>query len=404
MIVREYASCDECGTVHVLRIGMGAEPVQAHHFECRNCGQEMGILIEEKVGMSFGPNAARAARDDSGPVVNLHPSFVFPKDQISSADAFPSIELGRKLVDSMLAARARVGLPDDLPAFSADESRRARITEEWPQLLAAWSLTRNGKFDLAQKRMETFVGTAGYEDTPNSIQDWIFQFIGDLTRPYYERLWEGLFEQLSVAVQKADFERFVVYYGAELSAAHGRRYFEICKAYLGAFSEFSQVHQLVASDIAVDDRHVAASSNFDLTRMFYGNAFEAFGDNIEVVTAVNNLIEDRPFDRLRSITFDAYRTTDKAGRAKAFADNPPLAMVAAEFDNQLRNASHHGGMTFDRASGMVEYRAGKGGQGDVNTISYAAYLARSSRMFIQLMLIFRLEMLIANKFGARLPV
>jgi hypothetical protein len=252
--------------------------------------------------------------------------------------------------------------------------------------------------------MDAFVGTAGYEDTPTSIQDWIFQFIGDLTRPYYERLWEGLFEQLSAAVHKEDFERFVAFYGTEMSAAHGRRYFEMCKAYLGAFSEFSQVHQLVASDIAVDDRHVAGSSDFDLTRMFYGNAFEAFGDNIEVLTALNNLIEDRPFDQLRTITFGAYRTTDKARRNKAFAENPALAAVAGEFDNQLRNASHHGGMTFDRASGMVEYRADKGGQGDTATISYAAYLARSSRLFIQLMLVFRLEMLIANKFGARLPI
>lgn len=170
------------------------------------------------------------------------------------------------------------------------------------------------------------------------------------------------------------------------------------------YSEFSQVHQLVTSAITVDDSHVAASSNFDLTRMFYGNAFEAFGDNVELLTAVNNLIEDRPFDQLRSITFEAYRTTDKAGRTKAFADNPALAAVAGEFDNQLRNASHHGGMTFDRVSGMIEYRAGKGGQGEVETICYAAYLARSSRLFIQLMLVFRLEMLIADKFGARLPV
>lgn len=383
---------------------MGAEPVQAHHFACRNCGQEMGILIEDKLGMSFGPNATRAAPDDGGAIVNLHPSFVFTKEEIGSAHAFPSIEHGQNLVDAMLDARARAGLSQELPPFSVDEPRRARVMEEWPQLRAAWSLTRNGKLDLAQKRMDGFVGTVGYEDPASSIQDWIFQFIGDLTRPYYERLWEGLFDQLSVAVQKEDFERFVAYYGAELSAAHGRRYFEICKAYLGAYSEFSQVHQLVASAITVDDSHVAASSNFDLTRMFYGNAFEAFGDNVELLTAVNNLSEDRPFDQLRSITFEAYRATDKAGRTKAFAGNPALAAVAGEFDNQLRNASHHGGMTFDRASGMIEYRAGKGGQGEVETISYAAYLARSSRLFIQLMLVFRLEMLIANKFGARLPV
>jgi hypothetical protein len=320
MIVREYASCDECGTVHVLRIGMGGEPVQAHHFECRNCGQEMGITLEDNVGMTFGPNATRAARDDSGPVVNLHPSFVFTKEAIRRADAFPSIELGGKLVDAMLEARARVGLPEELPLLS-ETPRRARITEEWASLRAAWSLTRNGKADLAQKRIDSFVGTAGYEYTPTSIQDWIFQFIGDLTRPYYERLWEGLFEQLSVAVQKDDFGRFVAFYDTELSAAHGRRYFEMCKAYLGAFTEFSQVHQIVASGIAVADGDVAASSNFDLTQMFYGNAFEAFGDNVEILTAINNLIEDRPFDQL------AWRCQSNANRSPVDERLPDTARL-----------------------------------------------------------------------------
>lgn len=360
-------------------------------------------MLEDKVGMAFGPNATRATRDDSGPIVNLHPSFVFTKEDIGRVNAFPSIEHGSSLIDAMLEARARVGLPEELPLLS-EMPRRARLTEEWPPLRAAWSLTRNGKADLAQKRIDAFVGTAGYEDTPTSIQDWIFQFTGDLTRPYYERLWEGLFEQLSLAVQKDDFGRFVAFYDTELSAAHGRRYFEMCKAYLGAFTEFSQVHQLVASGVAVDDRHVAASSNFDLTRMFYGNAFEAFGDNVEILTAINNLIQDRAFDQLTSITFEKYRATDKAGRTRAFADNPALSAVAAEFDTQLRNASHHGGMTFVRSSGLIEYRAGKGGQGNAESISYAAYLARSSRLFIQLMLVFRLEILIANKFGARLPI
>ncbi len=383
---------------------MGAEPVQAHHFECRNCGQEMGISVTDGVGLSFGPNATQAARDDGGPIVNLHPSFVFAREEIGSADAFPSIELGSKLVSAMLDARARIGLPAELEPLSVEAPRRARVTEEWPQLRAAWSLHRNGKLDLAKRRMDAFVGTAGYEDTPTSIQDWIFQFIGDLTRPHHERLWESLFEQLGVAAHKDDFERFVAFSGAELSAAHGRRYFEICKAYLGAFSEFSQVHQLVASDIPVDERHVAASSDFDTTRMFYGNAFEAFGDNVETLAAINNLIEDRPFDRLRTITFEAYRSSEKAGRGRAFGDNPALAAVVGEFDNQLRNASHHGDMTFDRASGMIEYRSGKGGKGDAVTIGYAAYLARSSRLFIQLMLVFRLEILIANKFGVRLPI
>jgi len=170
MIVREYASCDECGTVHVLRIGIGSEPVQAHQFACQNCRQEMGITLKNKGGFAFGPNATRAAEDDTGPIVNLNPNFVFTKENIRRTDAFPSLEHGRSLVNAALEARRRLGLPEDLLLLSRMPPR-VRVTEEWPPLRAAWSLTRNGKADLAQKRLDAFIGTAGYMDTPTSIQD-----------------------------------------------------------------------------------------------------------------------------------------------------------------------------------------------------------------------------------------
>ncbi|MFD2029376.1 hypothetical protein ACFSKM_01720 [Ancylobacter dichloromethanicus] len=129
---------------------------------------------------------------------------------------------------------------------------------------------------------------------------------------------------------------------------------------MARFSEFSQVHHLVTANVEISDDYAAASTNFDATRMIYGNLFEAFGDNMEVLIALNNVIEGRPFDQLRTIGLAAYRQTDKAGRCRAIADNADMAAVCVEFDNQVRNASHHGGMIFDRVTGTVEYRFGKG--------------------------------------------
>ncbi|WP_213504589.1 hypothetical protein [Novosphingobium decolorationis] len=364
----------------------------------------MGLRLELGSGWVLQENTVAAKEDAKAPIVNLHPSFVFPKAEIGSPFAFPSIEFGSDMVRAAIAARVRSGLSPDLPKVAQDEPRRARITEEWDHLRAAWSLHRNGKVDLVEKRRAGFIPTAGYVDPPDTLADWVFQFAQGLGAPCFDEHFEALFQQLLIAKDKGDFGRFVKHFGDDMSSDHGRRHFEMAKAYFAAFSEFSQVHHLVTSGVPVGEEHAAASTNFDATRMFYGNAFEAFGANVEFLVCLNNLVEDRPYDQLKNITLSTYRQTDKAGRCNAIADNVAMAAICKEFDNQVRNASHHGGMVFDRASGVIQYRAGKGGQGDVRSMGYAAYLARCTQLFVQLSVLMRLEILVANEYGVRLPL
>ena len=40
--------------------------------------------------------------------------------------------------------------------------------------------------------------------------------------------------------------------------------------------------------------------------MLYGNAFEAFSSNVEVLAMLNNLIAGRRFDEFEKLTLDAY--------------------------------------------------------------------------------------------------
>jgi hypothetical protein len=362
----------------------------------------MGIRLEDGVGTTYGPNAHRAEPDDRAPIVNLHPSFVFGREEVNDPLAFPSLNLGARMVTAALAERARRGLPEDEEVPSA--LILPPITAECDALRAAWSLTRNGRSDLARRRIDQFQQQHPVPDPLDGLEDWLFRFAERLTLPAFGATFEGIFEQLEAASTKEDFPRFLAHYGEHMSVPHSRRYFEVCKAYLGTYTEFSQVHDLVTSGIDVEDGMVAASTNFDATRMIYGNAFEAFGDNVEVLVALNNLVEGRPFDRLRTITLEEYLQTDKAGRVRAIADNPAFAAGSTEFDSQLRNASHHGGMSLDRAEQRIEYRTGRGGQGELRSIGYARYLAACTRLFVQLMLLFRLEILITHRFSGRAPV
>jgi hypothetical protein len=53
---------------------------------------------------------------------------------------------------------------------------------------------------------------------------------------------------------------------------------------------------------------------------------------------------------------------------------------------------------------MIYYRSGKGGQGETKAMSYARYLAKCTAIFVQAMLLFRLELLIADRFKVRQPL
>lgn len=403
MIYGEFVSCDECGTVHRVRIGIGTEPVQAHRFACAVCKQEMGVVVEFGEGVSFGPNATVSEPVDDAPTINLHASFVFPKGARDDPRAFASIEFSRQL---LVAAKERGGynLEAQLAQLRKNQRPKPRPTEEWEQLRWTWSLTHAGQADLAEKRFQKFLKLCAYDPPPEDLPDWLFQFAAKLSGPHFETVFEALFEQLRIAKDKPDFPRFLEYYGTKMSAPNGRRYFELCVAYFKAFPEFSQVHHLVTAGLEIGDDNAAGSMDYDTTRMFYGNTFEVLGGHVSILTMLNNLIEDRPFDQLRSLTLAEYLRTDKAGRCRAFAENPAFAAITTEFDNQVRNASHHGEMTFDRDTGLVKYRSGKGGQGELNAMSYARYLARCVTLFMQALVLLRLELAIAEFFKTRHPL
>ncbi|WP_312820768.1 hypothetical protein [Brevundimonas sp.] len=252
--------------------------------------------------------------------------------------------------------------------------------------------------------MAAFMEKGTYSERPEGLTDWLFQFAGSLGGAVYAERFEAAFTEVQKASQATGFQAFADYFGDTLSADHGQRYFDLLKSYFGGFGEFSQIHHLVTAGIEIGPDRVATSTHFDATRMFYGNAFEAFASNVETLTALNNLIAGRAYDQLASLSLSDYQKLDKAGRFKAFEANGPFAAICDEADSQLRNASHHGGLHFRRKSNSVVYRAGKGGQGAEREMGYAIYLERCSKILLQTMVLWRIELLITNQTGARPPI
>jgi len=67
-------------------------------------------------------------------------------------------------------------------------------------------------------------------------------------------------------------------------------------------------------------------------------------------------------------------------------------------DNQIRNASHHGGFLYRPDTKEITYQVGKGGTGLQQTISYTNYLLLCEKIFLSLTVMMRIELVLASYF------
>lgn len=408
MIIRGYLHCGECGLPHIVRIGMGQETQQRHHFPCRSCHEpiEVGLNVDyTKISaeLFFGKNAVASGPLDEGEVVNLDANFLIPDEDQGQEMAFPRIQQGAAMIQKLIDDRLAQGLtpfPDDDIGVAG---KRPDFASEWNDCRAAWSLWRNGKDKLSMKRVETASSTIYATEPLSDLADWIWRFALAITGPRYHALFVDAMELIKESKKNNDFPRFCKAFTDEISRPHGQIYFELIKSYFAAYDEFAQVQFLVTSGTEFPEAR-ASSSNFDSVRMFYGNAFEAFSSLVEFLAYLNNLLEGRKFDEFQSMTREQYLRLDKSSRFRCFEDRAEFLSIATEADNVLRNASHHGGLVFDPKSQDITYRAGKGGQGDEQHISYTDYLRRCTEIFMQSMVLFRLELVLASGANLRPPL
>jgi hypothetical protein len=196
---------------------------------------------------------------------------------------------------------------------------------------------------------------------------------------------------------RARYERELVKPSAEL-------YFATLKESFAGYSEYAQVlFSITRGDALVTDKK-AASHGFESVKMSYGNLFEGFTSLIELPVLLNNILQGRDHDKFAQLTLDDYRRLDKSGRCNPLKSAPSLFALCEEADNQLRNASHHGGLRFEPDAQIVSYRAGKGGTGDEQSMTYVEYLSRCVRIFLQILTLLRIELLLCNQLGWSAPI
>ncbi len=410
MIVRSSFKCLTCDQPHTVRIGMGLEEYQSHRFPCQGCGEDMVIgmhVDHQKHGwrLEAVENAELTLEIEGALIVNVDANFIVPEDQRYKDSVFPRLEQMKEMVNADENAGSLVPASSIPPGIMGERPfRRPDIAAEWRLLKKAWSLHRNGRDKLSKKRVAEASKDYYTSDPLNDLNDWLWRFVLLLGQPSFEPKFISTFAEIDPLMGKPGFSDFIDYYEGELSMERGSRYFELMRAYFAAFSDYSQVYFHVSKGISVPDGNVASSTDFDATRMFYGNAFETFASSVDILAYLNNLAMGRAFDEFQSLTRKKYLALDKAGRFNPFSMNATFMALCEERDNQLRNASHHGSFQFDAVTQAITYRSGKGGTGREQTIGYASYLARCTKLFLQAMTLLRAEILMCHVAGKRPPL
>ena len=412
MIVRSAFNCSTCDQAHTVRIGMGQETRHLHRFPCCHCGEEMVVALcvdYEKVAHWVEPieNAEWIDELPGAPIVNLDANFIVPTGQLDKDFAFPRFAQFKKRMEVAEENGSFVNVSaEDIGSRKLNERplRRPDFEEEWKLLKTTWALHRRGRTHLVADRLKAASATYYASEPITSIQDWLWRFMLFFSQPAFESPFQSAFGRIRPLAQSEEFKRYSEHYN-KTAFLRGERYLELFKSYFDDYDQFSQVHFDVVRGIDIIDDGFVSSTNFAKVKMFYGNTFELLSSHVDILAFFSNMIAARAFDQFQSLSLKEYLRLDKPSRFRPIAMVPEFDALCVERDNQLRNASHHGGTRFDPKTQIISYQAGKGGQGQTHQISFAKYLVRCDRIFMQMIALYRLEIMMCQvAFGLKWPI
>ena len=387
MISRNYIKCNACEQPIMIRVQVGYEKYQAHIFACPGCEESLSITLDLTnppfVGLDHDESCAVIDMVAECTVVNLATGFLIPKDKVSDEKYFPALNffMQPKLRPFMMPNRGNqiVG----------------GLFEGFPGAARAWTpMCRAARFNLkndadrtiehlAKLRKETGFPEASYEG-------YLFYFVGSFVGKAFREKFFDLLDWCVAIVDKSP-EHIKEFY-VEFSGLHKDRvteYLSVLSDYFASYTDFEQTLVYARLGLECEADGQVSANDFNSTKMFYGNAFEVMGSHLDFFVALNNLDSGRGYNELSQCSLDKYRQFDKSGRMKALEGVAEISNVIVEYDNMIRNASHH---RWFRLSGDRQSISYKKSASSMETIlPYSEYSLRCNKMTMQLMLMYLCE-------------
>jgi len=398
LIVRDYVACETCGHKHTVRIGVGSEKYQPYKFSCKECGEGIGIALDMREGLIMKDNAVKTMTE--GTIVNLD-SFLLPNPEQTGVDHLATrVHQGHKYLMAQKEHYEKKHGKESFESFIFSQTNAQNITliDEWKLLKKCWSLHLRERAKLAQRAIDKANEQIYGDFEPlDSFYDWLFRFTMRLGGAVYHDKFEKIIDEIQATCKgNLEFKKITNQLREGEFEEHLVIYFDLFKQFFDGYADFNQVYIYCTVDMDIPTGHQATSQDFDNISQFYGNVFEAHTTLIELLACVNNVMAGRKFDQFSQMTLKKYKKLDKASRCNPLAMNVPLFDLCENIDNQLRNASHHGGFRFNQENGLIKFRTGKGGNGEEQEISYTNYILKSTNLFLALATLLRLELVMCE--------
>ena len=393
MIVREYVRCETCDTNYTLRVGVGIEPCEIHIFDCHVCGLPITIALQSKAPHAYVKPVENVSvinqQDDEGlTIINLHPNFAFDVTEIHADFTFASMSYLNKISPFMRMVPGKcqdVAMQFDIP----------NATFLWGHIKKILYLRDN------ESQSKTVIKTIKiYEQErkkifPDTIiinyYDATFNFFHGLFYPKFE----NLFTPASSLIEKTknnfpvEFNNYKNYYLENFKKEGQLKYLSIFSDYFKLRTELGQmlIHARI-NDFDIDNK-VVGSRNFDIVKLFYGQAYETLTSQFVTFACMNNILSGRKYDEFQAMTLNKYiKDLDKSQKANPFAALREFHSFADHLDSALRNGSHHASIW--REGSIVKYRSG--GTGAKREMNYSRYLYLCNELIIAISALYLLEL------------
>jgi len=305
-----------------------------------------------------------------GIVVNVHPDYLVPATYAHDPHYFPFLHQSQAL-----------GIEQLRPAFG----RLNSLDAQWPTIKRVMPLYLNGQYRLFIKEAADLIGTPAPRRA-SEVATATSQFWEVLHYVFLLLMTPGFAAQLAsvesfVRNLREDRSEALRNYRDYIVANHESHFAHLALDTATDFvDDLSLFRPLVATRICQaelaswGDLPQFTKSSFDRIRYFYGNAYERAGDLVLHFVALHNINQRGAFDRFSSWTLDGYLASDKAARLGPFADKRLFSEIIAPcYENALRNASHHGRMSYDPSSGQIACSPKRGRTGAKNRVTLTVW-------------------------------
>lgn len=399
MISRIYFQCLTCDGFIITRTQISHGLKQELNFSCPHCetNSKLVLLLDNlpEVNISFNEleNLVYVEPEDidkeKSLIVNLSIDFVVPSEARNKELYSPFLYQMNKILKDAFGENYH---PEKIEGVMGVSN----IEELWKDLYKAYKFNIKGNLLQRDKIIQ------GQE-----LTELIFRFIGMFVGS--DRLTRdmdilGNFSRSILQKNKSEFHRFAKNDLLHKLEEKINEYMEIFDNFFSNYHEFKQMNLQARLEVETFKNSKVSSVNFKRTKMFYGEAFEVLGSNINTVSFLNNISNLRKYDvfKCEKLTFQKYLTSDKAGKMRCFEENESIFKIfGREYDSKLRNATHHKWLKYNESSQIITYPISGSSSEKIN-LSYTEYLLKTNNIVISLMLLLALELSISFNFGFRL--